>query len=261
MNALARAIVLVTLVISLSGCNGPKAVVGLDPNTIRYPGFETFPTPRTFDGPGTVFRIDRTGKRHFVAHLPVKVSGPHAEALATSADVSSVSIHAVAQLLANPSAFQNVAGSAGANSSALQTVDLGTGNRSRTDEGEMDAAIRASTFEFKPGNRYYVVREAIAVGKIEYVFAEWVGTNASLMATLKSIATGTAGITWQDAAARRMSQTFTTPHYLFFLPDEIFPPAPGVFEGTGSTRSRAPVDLRKRRLTWTSEAPAEDPRP
>ncbi|MCR9244553.1 MAG: hypothetical protein NXI31_05940 [bacterium] len=65
--------------------SGPVPVVsleGLPP--LHYPGFGVFPTPRTFDQPGYVFRVARDGRKFPVATLDVPLIERGVEQFATS---------------------------------------------------------------------------------------------------------------------------------------------------------------------------------
>src|ERR1700730_1320420 len=68
-----RALVATVAVLLFSGCppKPPKPLSTLP--DLGLTGFQTFPTPRTFDGPGTVFRITRERIRFPVTRLNVPV--------------------------------------------------------------------------------------------------------------------------------------------------------------------------------------------
>src|SRR6266568_6162421 len=72
-------------------------------NGLKYPGFQTFPTPRTFDFPGTVFRIDRSGTRFVVTTLPVSCESGR-EALGSYTTTGSWTLSALLRYLAGGSA-------------------------------------------------------------------------------------------------------------------------------------------------------------
>jgi hypothetical protein len=55
----------------LVGCSRPVKP-DLD-KVVVFEDFDTYPTPRTFDGPGYVFRVDKEKKKFPVLKLKVKV--------------------------------------------------------------------------------------------------------------------------------------------------------------------------------------------
>ncbi|OYV45646.1 MAG: hypothetical protein B7X06_04290, partial [Verrucomicrobia bacterium 21-51-4] len=64
-----RLLVGITIFGALSGCRGTPHAPDLSAAPSFERGFQLFPSPRTFDPPGTIFRVDESGIRHPVADL------------------------------------------------------------------------------------------------------------------------------------------------------------------------------------------------
>lgn len=229
--------VLVIVALIGGGCStGPTPTKASVPNLI-YPGFETFPTPRLFDGPGTVFRIDKDRKRHHVKTLDIAIQGPLPEALADAA-TGSMSLIDIAAYLAITNVPVDLNVKAEFQRNAFQSAKFGKGARYRTEDDPIDKAILAAKIDYKPRNTYWVIREVIATDRIDVSLLDWVAKNASFAATIKRIFTLSPSVDASAFERRELKKTFERPYYVFFIRDQIFPPAPGVIIGPGANPIR-----------------------
>lgn len=204
--------------LALAGCNSLDRS-SFDVGThLRYPGFETFPTPRSFDGPGHVFRVDGAGKKFTVTQLGVRVDPVGEEEFPEYHQKSDWGANAVAK-------FMSVALSAGMSSDYTLEVSLGPGSRERTYDLDIDEQLLAAQLDFKPGNRYYVVRETIAVPWVKMTLLDTNEANARLRNAIdkKIIDDATLGWSWTSNDKVSLVRSFRTPHRLFFLADELTP--------------------------------------
>jgi hypothetical protein len=124
---------------------------------ILLSGFQTFPTPRTFDGPGTVFRIAEDRTKFPVTTLIVRVQQVGKEQFANSTQTGQWTLGALLkfwgaqEILSDP----EVSGKAG--SSFQLTIQIGEGSRERTDDSEVAAALKAASIDYRDGSHYFHV--------------------------------------------------------------------------------------------------------
>jgi hypothetical protein len=151
---------LIAVSVTLAGCRTKGGELGIDP-IVQYPGFKTFATPRTFDGPGTLFRIDEQGTRFPVAKLGVSVDDAGTETLPSTEWKKTWGLNAVLQYIT----LGTVSGEA--SHATTLTVRFGPARRERTFDDDIDRAI-VSHGTWKEGSTYYVIRETIAFTTLEY---------------------------------------------------------------------------------------------
>jgi hypothetical protein len=227
----------------LTGCRSTGAPVGVGEH-LSYPGFETFPTPRTFDGPGLVFRVDNTGKKFSVTQLPVRVEPVGEEEFPKLSQKSNWS----AGLVAN---FLSIVLNLDASSKYTLEVSLGRGSRERTFDDAVDEALKEADIRFRRDNRYYIIRETIATPSVSLRLLDNDEASAKLKAEIDKKVSGDVEVDWRWGSEEKVTlvSDFAQPHRIFFLVDELLPPGhPVVGEGTIRRLPVAPGDVR-----WDSE--------
>lgn len=230
-------------------CAPANTSITLSDADLKYPGFQTFPTPRTFDGPGTVFRLTADQHRFTVTLLKAKVDKVGTEEFPDySSDVQwtlGVLVNFLkVRLLSGPEAGAEVGRQVHLN------VRLGTGYRERTYDDDIDQALRSAHLVFRRDSRYFIIREAIAVDSLSISANPSTKAGVDAHATLEKIATAEGSVHWQDDTHKSLVRTFAPPHYVFYLVDEILPPGTGVSGNSDPRRYR----LTDEDLRWTDES-------
>jgi len=217
------------------------------PDALLPAGWQFYSRPTNLEPPGTVFRIDGDGRRFLVDRLkPLVESGP--EPGASGVERLEAKVGVVARFL------------------GLQPlgVDVG-GGRSRTLEFEIASPIRDSTtdvqiekvlapflaaMEFRPKNRYFVIRDARSASGMKYKlsaeqFGE-IGGDAVIAVAAK------VGVKLSAKAGGAYEVVSDFPERLgvMFLPDEIAPVREGLAAGE-TALGRIPVT---RPLQWVEGA-------
>jgi hypothetical protein len=211
---------------------------------LKYPGFQTFPTPRTFDSPGTVFRIDSSGTRFPVTTLPVSVYGGR-EALASYTALSNWTFAALlSYLMKAPSVEGSATGSFG----MRVKVVLEGGVREGTFDAELDQSLKNALINYRKNNKYFVVRETISVSAIDYDFKGAGRLSTTIKETISKIVKGNQGLSWTDGSESTLKQKFDQPYRVFFTADELLSPGLGIGE---SAPKRVPANEP---LAWKQEA-------
>lgn len=198
-----------------TACSAPQPRVGLLPD-LRYPGFRTFPTPRTHDAPGTVFRVGPDGTTQLVTRLDVPVE-QGSEAFPSYELRSYFSATALANILGRTSLSTHF----GTNQLYEATVCLGAGHTERTYDTDIDSAVREARFDIISGWDYFVVRETISVASVEFAFEKTISDFANLRTALKSVAEAEAGITWESKESDKLKKNFEVPHRVFYKSSRV----------------------------------------
>jgi hypothetical protein len=219
------------LVASLAGCDKgghPSPTSSESPDL--DPGFKVFPTPRTFDGPGTVFRIDKRSTKFPVTILKVNASPAGTEELPARSKSVNWSASALATFIGAPQIVQDTQGSFKADSTLNSAISFGQGTRERTDDEDVTKAIKVAHISFKDhkDSKYYVIRETIAVSSISVVIERSAGLDAKAKATIKQVIDSRADIKLSDADRQTLTKTFQQPHRVFYTAEEILPPGSGL---------------------------------
>jgi hypothetical protein len=212
-------------------------------NGLKYPRFQTFPTPRTFDSPGTVFRIDRSDIRFPVTTLPV-FGHSGREALASYTTSSSWAFVALLRYLTGAS---DTKGSTMGSFGVSLKVVLEGGFREFTYDSEIDQLLKNALITYRKDSKYYVVRETISVSKITYDFKGGGKLEAAAKEAISNFVTGNQALAWTDNSRSILTQKFDRPYRVFFTADELLAPGLGMGEsGPKRVRSDEPI-------TWKDE--------
>lgn len=191
---------------------------------VKLSGFQTFPTPRTFDGPGTVFRIARDRTRFPVTKLNVPVDQVGDERFANYTKTGVWSLAAVLKYLGAPQLLSDAQVSANFGSSLELTLQIGQGNRERTYDADVKAALKAASIEYRGDSRYYIIRETIGVSDLSYRFTKKKDLTSGVTAAIKKVVDATGNLKWVGSEQTDLVQKFDRPHRVFYTAEEILPP-------------------------------------
>lgn len=216
------------------------------------PGFRVFPTPRTFDGPGTLFRIDQKGTKYSVGKLNARVDKAGSETLPSSMKNVSWSASALVTFLGVARKLQDIKGSADLNSALDSTISFGEGERETTYDADVDKALREQQSSFKhwADSRYFVIRETISVSSVNIVVDRSGSARVEAKAAVTKLVDGHGGINWNSSSRDSLVKEFSTPHRIFYTAEEILAPSSGLEDDAKLRRFRLkPGD----ELTWEKE--------
>ncbi len=227
--------------ISLPAC---QTVPEPPDGVLTLEGFEAFATPRAFDGPGTIFRIDPDRKRLFVDSIAFKTSGGQ-EFLPSVESSRELSLAQVAESIGAAAGALPVKVTADLSSKRLTSIKATSAERSRTSDKDVEDALRqwATTAKPAPGNEYYLIRETVATLSLTYkVSKSWL---ASLGLSAESL--NRAGYKGEvkntGGDSLEMDAVFTKPLNVWYKAEKVsFKPMLGV--GAGSNQyivERTPV--------------------
>jgi hypothetical protein len=227
------------LLVNLHGA-GPKG-----PAVLLEPGWQFYAKPTMLEPPGTIFRIDKKGRKYLVDSLAVvPVNGP--EAVGRTEMIAEVSGNLLARIVGMGS--QGEITSEGRKTERIHFAMMGTQREVITDK-MVEELLRefASKGRYKKDNRYFVIMEARSATEIHYVLTEGLVDNLGGEASLKKNLEGRGLLCVKKAREYDLSETFEKPMRVMFLVEEIVV--------SGSSLSGMPPDFDtvpvREGLSWT----------
>jgi len=203
----------------LAGC--PSAPLK-PPSPVSSEGFEPFATPRSFNGPGTIFRLDEAGKLFPVAGIRFEVQ----EGVEVIPKMTFARVLSLSQFLeALGASTATIPASVRANLSRTTTanVESTTAKRRYVFDEDIEPAMLKWASTAKPigGSTYFLIRETIVTPGLVYkVDRNWL---ASLNVDIKVLKA--AGYTVEpkgsSADTLEMSAVFSEPLNVWFKAERI----------------------------------------
>ncbi len=232
------------LAAALAGCASGGITIDQE---LKYEGFRTYPTPRTFDGPANVFRVDKDGNKFPVTILKVPVETVGSEEFANYQQQVKWKLGLLAKFLGAVRSISKLEASGNAERDVTVRVKLGPGTRYRTYDADIQRAVEGQPFSFHKDNEYYVVREAIAVSTIDLSVIGTSDLSADAKVQLHEIIEMGANANRTNDERTELVQQFDKPHYVFYTVDKIVP------AGLGSLGTGRPMLERVKGVTWVQE--------
>lgn len=205
-------------VLVFAGCSPAARAVRLDAAPVFEEGFQVFPSPRTFDGPGTIFRIDANNVRRPIADL-----GSMLELSSEPEAVPSLIVSGTVDLNALLSWLDR--GNAGGRISRVDSaqVEVFGARRERMYESQsrrlIDSAERLIDWT-KPG-RIFIITETVSADSVLFRINQ--SAAAAVGDSLKSEnATGRGvSFSWQPRRAASLAVRFPRPYRVFYKTDVL----------------------------------------
>lgn len=188
------------------------------PEPMQDMGWQFYSRPTTMEPPGTVFRLDKEGKRFIVDYLEVKTKkGDEGEACITR------TIETTGGILARFLGIIDV--KIGAEKHFQLKYSLSKPFKESTTDFEMDKELKPflKKLSYRVDNRYYVVRDTRSAIAMKFLLSEeqvtYLGGESVLSENLKV----GGNISRQKSGIFEINQEFEKPMHVLFLPDEIVP--------------------------------------
>ena len=226
--------VLFIAIIVFSGCGavapGPKGATEVE-------GFKPFPSVRSFDKPGRIFRVDPDGAVHKVAVLDVEPQVGE-EILPKVSAVTKLSLELVLETIGVAAA--QVPGNlyakmAKSREFVTESVD---GKREFIDDSQVDPLLKRvfQDITIRPRNRYYLIRETILSRKLNYRSEKSWLVDAGLEGEFKKVVKGKAGVNFDDQKEFSLNKTFDQPMRIWYKAERLIVEQPlGVGPGQPMT--------------------------
>lgn len=220
----------------------PKA-----PGATPLPGeaFVPFPSPRDFDPPGRIFRVDTNGDVRRLAILDLK---PHEgnEVIPSVKTKAGLSLSSVLETIGIPAS--TFPASAKVELDKTREFSLASLNGRRVyledDQVRGPLAKYLSTVSRRSDNKYYLVRETVRTTSLTYQARKaWVA-GAGIEAQFKGSVSAKAGLRWDTGEEFAIDTRFTRPLDVWYVADELeFKPALGAGPGQISVERQKNVTI------------------
>jgi hypothetical protein len=194
------------------------AIRGSQPPEL-YPEFQMFPSARTFDPPGSIFRVNRDGVRFDVADISGEITpATGSEDIPDQTGRRRVEGNVIGNLLK---------GDASGAVSAAGTYDVGLklsgAVREKTSDLNLDKALSLvlKQVALRSDNRYYVIRETIAVREVDYELSTTDLESVAAKVGTKPVGDGKIDIRQKGSASTTLVGHYETPYRLFYKVEEV----------------------------------------
>lgn len=209
-----------------------------------FPEFMMFPSVRSFDPPGTIFRVNSDGVRYDVVDLSgnVKIFGG-SETIPNQSGRRTVATKAIFSAL-------NMGDVTAARSVAYDvTLIVEDATREKTTDLDIDKAIAVAlqAIALRKDSRYFIIRETISARGLSFVLNS--RDASKLAAEIKhKVAEGKTSTDVSDKSATTLVKKFDHAMRVFYKPEEI------LVNESGATGELKVSRLRIDTLVW-HEAP------
>jgi len=213
------------------------------PDSMLPRGWQFYPRPNNLEPPGTIFRIDNEQRRYIVDRLlPASSQG-------REPGVSTVhTIETKMSVLARVLNMESWGAEAAAGRVRAVEFEMSEPIRESTTDGDMDAVLKPylTKMEFKPNNRYYVIRETRSATAMKYHLSSEQSGELGAKAVLQSAINAQFKVEEKGGGAYDLAQTFPERLSVMYLPEEIAPVRAGLASGDSELGRVAVVDV----LEW-----------
>jgi len=133
-------------------------------------GFEAFATPRSFDGAGTIYRIDSEGKRYLVGNLDVKVPDGADEVIPSYTTKKEISVTQLLESIGAKAELIPASLNSNFNIKSNASIEGTNGYRVQLSDTLVDGALLKWRSSVTPveGSKYYLIRETIQTPSLKY---------------------------------------------------------------------------------------------
>jgi hypothetical protein len=217
-----------------------------------FPDFLMFPSARTFDPPGTIFRINAEGIRFDVADISEKIkTSAGEEFLPDQVGRRRVSGETLASALGRGRSAS--LGFSGEYEVHLKLVGV---QREKTSDWDVDKTVGPALKEvnLRPESHYYIIRETIAASEIDYTLSASDGATAAAKLGLKDVGSGEVKVERSGSGETTLEGHYVRPVRILYKLEEIKFDSSGI---NGDLRlSRLPITTRA--FHWRESANLTD---
>lgn len=218
-------VILASVCAFLSGCCFFHPCDGRD-TMADFPeqGFQMFATPRSSYLPGTIVRQNKKGTMFTVDNL-----NRDNRLNISTIDESIGGVERTGKFGFNLGFIFGPAGKGNFDLNKNSTLAFKAGGvtRSVTSDSDIERLLpetyaRIKTL-YKPGWRYFLIRETISVKSIAYSFDRETITNIGGEGKINEAISATAGLKWDGRDRFQLSENFEPARQIFFKPEELLP--------------------------------------
>jgi hypothetical protein len=188
-------------------------------------GFVAFESPRDFDGPGQVYRVDPQGAVYHVGEIKVepKTGTEQSKGMSTTANWSLATA-----LKYTGASLGGVSPEASAQLSHERSVTIDSTSVTRqyiedTDRPEEKVTALLGTVKYRPNNKYYLIWETAATKEINVKGSRKSLGNAKVQAELKNVISGNAELKYDSESSFSLVAKFPKEMRVWYKPEKLEP--------------------------------------
>jgi len=200
-------------------CGGPANM-----SDFPEPGFQMFATPRSKYLPGTIVRQNTKGTMFTVDDL-----NKDNKLNISTINESIGGIEKIGKFDFNLGFIFGPVGKGNFDLNKNSTLEFKAGGvtRSVTSDSDIDSllleALDRIKARYKPGWRYFLIRETISVQSIAYRFDRETITSIGGEGKINAAVSAAAGVKWDGKDRYQLSENFESPRQVFFKAEELEP--------------------------------------
>lgn len=200
-------------------CGGPANM-----SDFPEPGFQMFATPRSKYLPGTIVRQNKKGTMFTVDDL-----NKDNKLNISTINESIGGIEKTGKFDFNLGFIFGPVGKGNFDLNKNSTLEFKAGGvtRSVTSDTDIDSllleALARIKARYKPGWRYFLIRETISVKSIAYSFDRETIASIGGEGKINAAVSATAGVKWDGKDRYQLSENFEAPRQVFFKAEELEP--------------------------------------
>lgn len=180
--------------------------------TPALPDFTAFASARSFDAPGTIYRMDETGDIWQVTSLGLEpLSGE--EVLPRVVDTAEFSLKEVLETIGVPASQVPANATADFEQKHRFFTESVDGIREYLTDEQIDKKIKVAfqNISIRESNRYFLIRETVKTKNINFTSStSWV-SNLGIEAKLKELVKGKAALKWVGGKEFSLQKKFDAP--------------------------------------------------
>lgn len=215
--------------VSLSSCATPtpKKILDSGSSAVFGPGWQCMLVPSSFDGPGTIFSVDKGGVKYHLVDLssqPEVAVSTSPAAMGEYRETETLGTNIILDLL--DKAIPGARASLSADAGHTRTTDIEYSNLTYevTYQTATDFAEKWFNQNIRPdnGTRYYFVREAYSAGAVKYDLSDNDVASLGGEAQVRNLLSGKGTlVNAKDSSSYQLTQDFSPKLRTCILPYEF----------------------------------------
>lgn len=237
------------LALALVACRSTSQPPSLTNGPLYERGLQLFPSPRTFDPPGTVFRVDPDGVRRGIVDLSGMLSlTPKEEAIPR---MSATGLLRADLLLG----WLGIAGIGQGGIQRVDTISLYVAGAKREQAFEVDLRrvtdSAAKIVDWKRPGKVYVITETVQGDTVDIGLSESLRATVGHEITADTTHRSGVDVTWNPQGSTQLRLRFDKPHRIFYKAERLVPRTGGIEPDSAGAVIRIQPDSA---IVWQSES-------
>ena len=191
------------------------------PAELLEPGWQFYTRPTSLDPPGTVFRIDKEGRRFAVTEIPTAIT-TGTEAFGAQSAAIRTNARMLAQFIGGRG--DAVAGQQGERLETLEFEMFDVQKEVTTDLAILELLMEfRSSVDYRSDNRYYLIRESRSATALRYSLSKEIVNSLQGTAGLERLVKADSRLSYEERRSYVLDQKLPIRMRVMFLAEEVIP--------------------------------------